>query len=68
MNAEQVGQFVQASQGNAAFEPVVDVLGRHTALGGEVGRSQATLVEEGLEAVTGGFHAAECSGAVPVGI
>lgn len=45
MHAEQVGHFVQPGQGHAALEPVVDVLRGDAALGGEIGRGEATFVE-----------------------
>lgn len=68
MHAEQVRHFVQPGQGHAALEPVVDVLGRDAALGGEIGRGQATFVEEGFESVTGCVHGGECSGGMPARI
>ncbi|MNJ61842.1 hypothetical protein D3C77_576520 [compost metagenome] len=68
MYAEQVGQFVQPGQRHTAVEPVVDVLGCDAALGGEIGRGQATFVEQGFEAVAGCVHGGECSGGVPARI
>ena len=53
MHAEQVGQFVQPGQRHTPFEPVVDVLRCDAALGGKIGRGQATFVEQGFE--DGGF-------------
>lgn len=65
---KQVGHFVETRQRNTALEPVVDVLGCDAALGGEIGRGQATFVKQGFEAVTGCVHGRECSGRVPVRI
>lgn len=56
--AEQVGHFVQPGQRHTAFEPIVDVLRGDAALGGEIGRGQATFVEKGFEAVAGCVHVA----------
>lgn len=62
MHTEQVGQFVQPGQRHTTFEPVVDVLRCDAALGGKIGRGQATFVEQGFEAVAGSVHGSECSG------
>ncbi|EJT85549.1 hypothetical protein PPS11_06100 [Pseudomonas putida S11] len=48
MHAEQVRHFVQPGQGHAALEPVVDVLGRDAALGGEIGRGRGHIRGGGL--------------------
>ncbi|GLR38224.1 hypothetical protein GCM10011247_36220 [Pseudomonas plecoglossicida] len=67
MHAEQVGYFIEASEWNAAPEPVVDVLRRDTTLRREVGRGQAAFMEQGFEAFTGSFHVAESNGHLSVG-
>lgn len=61
MHAEQVGDFVETSQGHAALEPVVDVLGRDLALGGKIGGGQVALLQEGFEAFTRAFHGSNSS-------
>lgn len=68
MHTEQVCHFVQPCQGHAALDPIVDVLRCDAALGSEIGRGKAAFVKQGPEAVTGGLHASECSGAVPARI
>ena len=65
VHTEQIGQFVQPGQRYTAFEPVVDVLCCDAALGGEIGRGQATFLEQGPEAVAGSVHGGECSGELP---
>ncbi|MNE46798.1 hypothetical protein D3C80_1411580 [compost metagenome] len=65
MHTEQIGHFVQAGQGYAAVEPVVDVLRCDAALSGEIRSGQATFVEKGFEAVAGSVHGGECSDGVP---
>lgn len=67
MHTEQIGQFVQAGQGHAAFEPVVDVLRCDAALGGESGSGQATFVEKGFKAVAGSVHGASVTTGPPQG-
>lgn len=57
-DAEQVGNFVQAGEGYATFEPVVDVLRGHLALCGKVGRGQVALVQERFETITRCIHGA----------
>lgn len=61
IDRQQLGEFVEPRQGNAALEPVVDVLGRDVAVRREIGSGQVAFLQEGLEAIAGCLHGDESS-------